>query len=186
MKTTDLTPLKNELSLKAKNGIDFIFSAALVWFAISFIWSLDYTSYNKAILAFMIGGTMLPLALGLSKVLKTNWKVKHNPLQPLGLWLNFAQLFYFPFLIFVLLVLPDYFIMAYAIITGAHFFPYAWLYRAKIYAITAGFISIGSFVLALNLANENMYYIPLFTAILLVITGISLVINLRKKEMASN
>ncbi len=180
MKNTNLIPLKNELSLKAKNGIDFILAASITWFAISYIWSLDYSSYNKSIFTFMVSGAMLPLAFVLSKLFKTNWKVKENQLQPLGLWLNFAQLFYFPFLIFVLLKQPDYFIMTYAIITGAHFFPYAWLYRAKIYAIMAGLISVGSFLMAINISQENMFYVPLFTAIMLIITGIALYANLQR------
>ena len=126
MQNRPLTELKKEIRLKAKGGVDFIFAATLVWMAVYFIWTLEYSAYNKSIFTFMIGAVLLPLALVLSKVLKTTWKIPDNPLQPLGLWLNFAQLIYFPFLIFVLLKSPDYFIMAYAIITGAHLIPYAW------------------------------------------------------------
>ena len=125
MEQHSLSKLKLEIQLQAKNGIDFILSAGILWLIISFLWTLNYTSYNKSILTFMVGAILLPLAFGLSKILKTNWKVKDNPLQPLGLWLNFAQLIYFPFLIFVLIKYPNYFIMAYAIITGAHLFHYA-------------------------------------------------------------
>ena len=71
-----------------------------------------------------------------------------------GLWLNFAQLFYFPFLVFILLAYPEYFIMTYAIITGAHFFPYAWYYKSAPYAIMAGIISVGAMVLGLFLSPE--------------------------------
>ena len=97
MEQHSLSKLKLEIQLQAKNGIDFILSAGILWLIISFLWTLNYTSYNKSILTFMVGAILLPLAFGLSKILKTNWKVKDNPLQPLGLWLNFAQLIYFPF-----------------------------------------------------------------------------------------
>lgn len=167
MERKSLSKLKLEIQLQAKNGIDFILSAGIVWFAIYFIWTLDYTPYNKSILTFMVGAILLPLAFGLSKLLKTNWKVKNNQLQPLGLWLNFAQLIYFPFLIFVLIKYPDYFIMTYAIITGAHLFPYAWFYDELGYAVIAILISVSSLFIALNVEPEKMWLVPLFTSIIL-------------------
>ena len=60
------------------------------------------------------------------------------------MWLNLAQLFYFPFLFFILRDNPTYFVMTYVIITGAHFFPYAWFYDEIGYAIFAGIISVGA------------------------------------------
>ncbi|WP_100615520.1 DUF7010 family protein [Confluentibacter citreus] len=180
MEKQDFKIMKSEIQLQAKNGIDFILSASVVWFAVYFVWTLDYTSYDKSILTFMVGAILLPLAFGLSKVLKTNWKVKNNPLDPLGLWLNFAQLIYFPFLIFILIKSPDYFIMAYAIITGAHLFPYAWLYDELGYAVTAIIMSVGSLLIALNIEPEKMWFIPLFTSIVFFLFAGWIFINLKK------
>lgn len=165
----NLLKLKLELAINAKKGADFILSACLVWLSISYLWQLSLSAYIKSVLTFIIGAFLLPLAFVFSKLLKTNWKVKNNPLQPLGLWLNFAQLFYFPFLIFVLLKNPEYFIMTYAIITGAHLFPYAWFYDDNSYAIIAGVISALSLILGLNLSSEAMFYIPLSTAFILLV-----------------
>ena len=172
MKPKRLIDLKLEIQLQAKNGIDFILSGVILWLIISYIWTLDFSSYDKSIFTLMIGAILLPLAFGLSKLLKTNWKVKDNPLQPLGLWLNFAQLIYFPLLIFILIKFPDYFIMAYAIITGAHLFPYAWFYDQIGYAIVATLISIGSLLITLNITTENMWTIPIFTSTMLFILAI--------------
>lgn len=163
MKEKNLTELKTEIQLQAKNGIDFILSAGILWLIIFYIWTLEYTSYSKSILTFMFGAVLLPLAFGLSKAFKTNWKVKNNLLQPLGLWLNFAQLIYFPFLIFILIKHPDYFIMAYAIITGPHLFPYAWFYDEIGYAVSAILISVGTLIITLNVGVEEIWIIPLFT-----------------------
>src|SRR6478609_4677466 len=152
--------LRIELSLKAKNGIDFILAASLVWLAISYVWTLEYSPYNKSVITFIVGSFMFPLAILFSKILKTSWTIKTNPLQPLGLWLNFAQLFYFPFLIFTLIKMPDHFVMVYAIITGAHFFPYSWFYKTSLFAIFAGLISLGSLTIGLTVPTEKMYFIP--------------------------
>jgi hypothetical protein len=189
MKPNKLKDLKLEIQLQAKNGIDFILSAGILWLIISYIWTLDFSSYNKSIFTFMIGAILLPLAFGLSKILKTNWKVKDNPLQPLGLWLNFAQLIYFPFLIFILIKYPDYFIMAYAIITGAHLFPYAWFYDEIGYAIMAIIISVGALLITLNITVENIWTIPLFTSAMLFLLAVWILLKvnaLNKKTLPNN
>lgn len=165
--------LRLELSVKAKNGLDFIVAASLVWAAIAVVWLLPGTATHKSFITFFVGALTLPLAWGLSKVFGTTWTLPHNPLQPLGLWLNFAQLFYFPFLIFIFSAHPAYFIMTYGIITGAHFFPYAWFYNAPAYAAMAGVISVGSLVIGLRTAVAAPYWVPLFiVGTLLVLAGL--------------
>ena len=177
--------LRNELSIKSKNGVDFTFAASIIWLAITYIWTLKFTSYDKSVLTFIVGGLMLPLAFLMSKIFKTTWTNKENPLQPLGLWLNFAQLFYFPFLIFTLLKMPDHFVMVFVIITGGHFFPYAWLYKANWFAISAGIIVVGALLLGLSLPTERVYLIPLFMSISLVVLTILLYFDFRNKSSLS-
>ena len=173
--------LRVELSVKSKNGLDFTLSASIIWLLIAFIWTLKGSSYDKSILTFIVGSLMLPLALLMSKVLKTVWTNKDNPLQPLGLWLNFAQLLYFPFLIFTLMKMPDYFAMVYVIITGAHFFPYAWFYKTNLYAIFAGIISFGALALGLLLPLEKTYLVPVFMSVSLAILTVLLYLDSKKK-----
>jgi len=165
--------LRLEIRTKAKMGVDFILAAGIVWFGIFIIWRFtENTSYEKSIFTFISGALLMPLAFGFSKILKTTWKIKNNPLEPLGLWLNFAQIIYFPFLVFVLIKYPDYFIMAYAIITGAHLFPYTWFYDETGYAVAAVIISVGSMLFALYLGPEQIFFIPVFTSIALLILGL--------------
>ncbi|WPP52681.1 DUF7010 family protein [Catalinimonas niigatensis] len=185
MNTADIETLKLELSLKAKNGLNFIIAASMVWLLISYVWTLPYSAYDKSIMTFIVGAIMLPLAWLLSKFMKTEWTVKGNPLQPLGLWLNFAQLFYFPFLILMLIKSPDYFVMTYVIITGAHFFPYAWYYDEKAYAIMAGVISFGALAIGLSVTAERMFIVPLFMGIALVILSVLLFLSYQRKRKLS-
>lgn len=186
MEQKNFAELKLEIQLQAKNGIDFILSAGILWLFISYIWILEYSAYNKSIFTFMVGAALLPLAFGLSKALNTNWKVANNPLQPLGLWLNFAQLIYFPFLIFILLKYPDYFIMAYAIITGAHLFPYAWFYDEMGYAVCAVLISVGALLITLNIDLENTWLVPLFTSVVLFLLTLWIFIRTRNPSQEAS
>ncbi|WP_207896012.1 DUF7010 family protein [Hymenobacter gummosus] len=138
-----------ELSAKAKNGFNFLLAGAFVWLLIAGIWLLPVGAGLKGLLTFCVGTLVLPLAYGLGRLLGAAWQVPDNPLQPLGLWLNLAQLFYFPVLVYAYMRAPQQFVMVYGIITGAHFFPYAWLYRTPAYAVGAGLIAVGCLVLAL-------------------------------------
>lgn len=174
MDTSTFDRLRLQLSVNAKNGIDFICSATVVWLLLAYIWTLPYSAYNKSVLTFIAGSITIPLAFALSKVFKTSWKTPGNPLEPLGLWLNFAQLFYFPVLVFMLLTNPTYFVMTYAIITGAHFFPYAWYYKSMAFAVMAGVIAVGAMLLGLTLASADMYLLPLAMAGALAVLAVLL------------
>ena len=187
MNKQDLKKLKLELAINAKSGIDFIISASVVWIIIAYIWTLPQEAFTKSIFTFYVGIAMLPLAFLLSKILKTKWTTKTNPLQPLGMWLNFAQLFHFPFLFFILRDNPDYFVMTYVIITGAHFFPYAWFYDEIGYAVFAGIISLGALLVAINVSTDHMYYVPFLMVGCLILLAVWLFIsNNRKKGMIVN
>lgn len=183
MDKRDLKKLKLELAINTKSGIDFIISAAIVWSIIAYIWTWPQEPFTQSIWTFHIGMIMLPLAYGLSIILKTKWTTKTNPLQPLAIWLNFAQLFYFPFLFFILKDNPDYFVMTYVIITGAHFFPYAWFYDEMGYAIAAGIIAVGALLVAINTPTQQMYYVPLFMVGCLTLLSFWLLIVNRRKRL---
>jgi hypothetical protein len=165
MTTEKLDELRNDLSIKSKNGIDFTLAASVIWLIIAYLWTLKFKAYDRSIFVFIAGAPLLPMAFLFSRLLRTNWKIADNPLQPLGLWLNFAQLFYFPFLIFTMIKMPEYFIMVYAIITGAHLFPYGWFYKTNWYSIFSGIIVIGALLIGLNISFEKMYFVAIFTSI---------------------
>lgn len=171
-----------ELSVRAKNGLNFIIGAAIVWSLIAVIWSLPYPVRQRALFTFFAPMPLLPLAFLFSKILKTEWIIADNPLAPLGLWLNFAQLFYFPFLIFAYMKHPEDFVMAYAIITGAHFFPYGWFYATKSYAVMAGIISVGATIIGLKAAPDQLFLIPAFVSAMLVVLAVWLFLDYRTNK----
>ncbi|TVQ85238.1 MAG: hypothetical protein EA393_13790 [Bacteroidetes bacterium] len=174
--------LKTNVQIKARNGIDFIIAAAIIWIVISFIWKFaDISSYQKSLFTFLVSMTLLPVAFALSKVLKTDWKSDNNPLSSLGLWLNFAQFAYFPFVLIALFRYPDYFIVAYAIIAGAHLFPYAWLYDEIGYAFASLLISFGSMVFVLFSGTSDMFMIPVFTAFILIGLAFRILFSLKNR-----
>lgn len=136
-------------------------AATICWGLIAIVWLLPGVPNQLALLTFFAVGPMMPLAWLFSKLLKTLWTVENNPLNPLGLWLNFAQLFYFPFVFIAFYKAPEQMPTALAIITGAHLFPYAWYYKTKAYAIMAGIISVGATVVG-SIADNSGFAVAIF------------------------
>lgn len=181
MLNTELDSLRTDLSIRAKNGVNFIIAASIIWFVVVLIWLMPYTAYTLSIFTFIAGSFMLPFAYVLGKWLNVEWEMKDNPLHKLGLWLNFAQLAYFPFLVFILLRSPEYFLMTYVIITGAHFLPFAWFYKEKAYAVMAFGIPWGAYFIAANRDAGQMYLVAGFMAVsLLIMSGWVLVTSMNR------
>jgi hypothetical protein len=77
MGQADFDRLRLELSVNAKNGVDFIVSATLVWTILGYIWTLPYSAYNRSVLTFIAGSLTIPLAFALSNIEK-RVKVRHG------------------------------------------------------------------------------------------------------------
>jgi len=174
--------LKLEIKLKAKNGVDFIIASSVIWFIIFGVWVYfdELSAYDKSLFSIIIAIALLPLTYLFSKIFKTNWTIKNNPLQPLRSWLNFSHLIYFPFLLLVLIKFPDYFIVAYAILFGAHLFPLSWFYGDFGYAFSAITISVGALLIAVYADPNKILYVPLLTTTVLLVLGVSIFIANRK------
>ena len=127
-------------------------------------------------------GLMFPLSVAISTFIKADWKLKDNPLGNIGLLLNIAQIIYFPILIWGIIKSPSEAIMLFAIITGAHFFPYGWFYNSIPYYVMAPVISIVIMVLGMNVNGKNLWLEPLTMAILLSLLVLWLYIDYRNKH----
>ncbi|KAB8137813.1 hypothetical protein F9U64_07705 [Gracilibacillus oryzae] len=177
----ELNKIRNELSVKGKNGMGFLLSAVVIWSIITIIFLQSLDIQQKNIFMLFSTGLMFPLSVAMSTLLKVEWKFTDIPLAKIGLYLNLAQIIYFPILIWAIIKSPNDAIMIFAIIIGAHFFPYGWLYNTKSYYVMAPVISVLILGLGLFLDGENLWLIPLSMAILLLILFILNYIDYKKK-----
>lgn len=159
-KILELYETRKELSVKGKNGIGFLLSAFVIWSIIIIIFLQSIETDHKNIYMLFSTGLMFPLSVGISTLIKADWKLKNNPLGNLGLFLNLAQLIYFPILFWGIIKSPDDAVVFFAIITGAHFFPYGWFYNAKPYYVMSPIISVVSMLLGLYLNGKLLWLIP--------------------------
>ncbi|MDL4843245.1 DUF7010 family protein [Aquibacillus rhizosphaerae] len=177
----ELSEMRNKLSVSGKNGIGFLLSAVVIWSIITVIFLQPIETYQKNIFMLFSTGLMFPLSIGISTLLKADWKFKDIPLGNLGMYLNVAQIIYFPILIWAIVKNPEVAVIFFAIIVGAHFFPYGWLYDAKAYYIMAPLISVIIMTVGLYLVEAKLWLIPLCMVVLFLILILLVYIDYKKK-----
>lgn len=177
----DLIEIKNDLSIRSKNGIPFLLSATIIWIVITVIYLQPFAMNQKNIYMLFSTGLMFPLSVMMSKMIKADWRSKDNSLGDLGLYLNLAQLMYFPLLFWAFAKSPNETILVFAVITGAHFFPYGWFYNTKAYYLMAPIISIMIMVIGWRVDTEDLWFIPLAMVFSLLILIAWLFLDYRNK-----
>lgn len=182
----DLNELRQDLALRNKNGLPFLLSAMTVWILITALFTLSLELRIQNIGMLMLTGIMFPLSVGLSTPLKTDWKSEGNPLAGLGLILNIAQFMYFPLVLWAFGVHPEAMLLVFAVITGAHLFPYGWIYRTKAYYILAPFMAVAATVIGWGANPSGQWLIPLTMVFLLAVLNVLLVLDYKAKTGLSS
>jgi len=81
---------------------------------------------------------------------------KENPLGQLGLIFTLNQMIYLLIVMWVFSAVPEKMIMVYAMVFGAHLFPYSWLYKSKGYTVVAISIPVISLILGCTLNGTTV------------------------------
>lgn len=175
---------KNGLAVSGKIGVPFIFSGGIIWLGITIIFLLPLDLYTKNILMLSITGFMFPLSILVSRVFKSEWKNKNNPFASLGFIFNIAQLMYFPIVFWAIANSPSFVITSFAVITGAHFFPYGWLYNSKSYYFVAPIIAISTTLIGVFVQVEQLWLVPL--AMVVFLFSLALLLFLEHQQRMKN
>ena len=172
-----LQELKADNIRKQKRGLHFIAASIFIWAAVSGIHISSLPIMSKNLFTFCCSTPLVPLAFLFSKILKIDFQNKENPLSGLGLLLSLNQMIYIVIAMWVYAAMPEKFLMVYAIIFGAHLFPYGWLYHSKTYYAFSVLIPI--IVLLLGIYAPT-FFIAVFMLITEIIFCIFLIIENKK------
>lgn len=173
--------LRDQYCIETKKGIGFILSATIFWVLMVPVFFFE-NSILRIICYFAGGACIFPLGLLISKLLKA-LDYSDKSLGALGMILNAVQFLYFPIVwgaIFYQIEALPWFL---AVISGAHLLSFGWLYRSKTYVISAIVISIGSAVIGIRFLSNTYLYIPIFQAVLFLVTSAFLGLELKKLKM---
>lgn len=164
----NITELRNQLSVRGKNGIPFLISGSIIWMMITVILLQPLDMFDKNIVTLFLTGLTFPVAQLISKLMKSDWRM-NDPLGMLGFYLNMAQFLYLPFLIWALYKSPEHMIWFFAIITGAHLFPFGWFYKARAYDMMAPIMVGVITVTGWNIHEKNLWILSSMMAVLILV-----------------
>jgi len=173
MNKEEMASAKKAYAVSQKRGAHFISASLIIWIFICVINFLDLTQYYINILSLYSSALLVPLALLFSKIYNIKFSDKDNPLNSAGLFFALNQMIYLLVVILVWMIKPEQMITAYAIVVGAHFLPYSWLYDSLTYKLVAILIPVLTFIFALA---HMTILIPM---LMVVSAAIMLVIFLR-------
>ena len=134
---------RDRLSLATRKGIGMPMAGLLFWIGVSVLVRV-FPQKTALVYSFALTGVVFPVGALLTKLAGGDLFAKSATFTPLGLQLAALQLFYWPILILVFNVAPNWTPFTMAVLFGSHFLPYTWLYRSRGYA----FLAIGIAILA--------------------------------------
>lgn len=170
MNKEEMSRAKKDYAASQKCGAHFISASLIIWIFICAVNLINLTQYYKNVLSLYSSALLVPFALLFSKIYKIKFSDKDNPLNSAGLFFALNQMIYLLVVILVWMIKPEQMITAYAIVVGAHFLPYSWLYDSLTYKLVAILVPVLTFLLALA---HMVIFIPMlmivFDVIMLVI-----------------
>ncbi|MGA8924366.1 MAG: hypothetical protein WB682_14605 [Candidatus Dormiibacterota bacterium] len=146
--TKTLAQLQVEIIKSAKRGYPILISGAAFFALIAALGRV--IPLHTLGLAWIFGMMVIfPLGGALGSLLNARVITTGNPLGNLGGLVAGTQAFFIPVFIVIYQFVPQYLPLAVGLLGGAHFLPYAWIYRSRAYV----FVTLGTCLSALVLGT---------------------------------
>ena len=155
--TPELDALRDRAILSSLAGFPFLLVFGIVWIAGGFLSYVVPDAFAPWIYV-AVGMPAMPVAILLEKRLGYVPAADPDPLLGLTLPLLFVQIVAFPAILIVWDAAPAYVPVAFAAIVGAHFLPYAWVYRTRMYVIVGVVVAVGPYLLAIVAGSKVLHY----------------------------
>jgi hypothetical protein len=140
-----LAEIQVEIIRSAKRGYPILISAAAFFALMAALGTV--VPLRTLGLAWIFGMMVIfPLGVALGGLLRARVITTDNPLGNLGGLVAGTQAFFIPVFIVIYQFVPQYLPLAVGLLGGAHFLPYAWIYRCRAYV----FVTVGTCLSALT------------------------------------
>ncbi|MGH7426809.1 MAG: DUF7010 family protein [Gemmatimonadales bacterium] len=149
--------LRQQAILASLAGFPFLLVFATVWIAagvLSYLVPREIAPWMYVLL----GMPATPIAIALERRLGYVRVTGPDPLLPLTLQILFVQIVAFPAILLVWNLAPAYVPVAFAAVVGAHFLPFQWVYRTRLYGILGIVVSVGPYILVVLFREDAMHY----------------------------
>ena len=167
---SELDALRQHAILSSLAGFPILLVFALAWIAAG---ALSYGVPPKVApwVSVFVGIPAMPIALVLERRVGYVPAAEPDPLLPLTLQILFVQVVAFPAILLVWDAAPPYVPVAFAAIVGAHFLPFQWVYRTRLYGYLGVVVAVGPFVLAVCFGKAAMHYTGFFVGVALFVAA---------------
>ncbi len=145
--------LRIEYAVEQKKGMPFIMASFVIWTIMLITFLTNFDIAIKNIIAMCCSALLMPVGMLFGKIIKVDIFSKECPLSSLSIVAALNQLLYLPIVLWAMYAVPDKMIMAYAIVVGAHFLTYYWIYFSPTYFYASIIIPIVSLVLGINFSQ---------------------------------
>lgn len=159
--TSEIDAARDHAILSSLAGFPFLLVFGLVWI-VAAIASYFVPGEIAPWIYVLLGMPATPVAIALERRMGYVPAAKPDPLLALTLQLLFVQLVAFPAILIVWDAAPEYLPVAFAAVVGAHFLPYQWVYRTKLYGILGVVVAVGPYVLAVLCGAKSLHYTGFF------------------------
>ena len=160
---SDLDVARANVTAASTGGAPFLiaFASTLGLTGVAALW-MDVRI--TALVTLFQGNVALPFAFWLERRLSDVRLADDNPLKPLSIQLATSQILALPAVLFVYSCAPAAVPAAMAGVGAAHFLPYAWLQRTRIFIGLAVAVALGPFALTVWLRGSAAPWVLLYLA----------------------
>jgi hypothetical protein len=160
----ELETIKRDLAVRTMRGLPMILAGCVLWLGFSIAGLLIPAGQWQSLIYLFGAGLLLPGGLAIGALIKVDLFAKGNPLGTLVGYLGGLQILFIPLMIASHFLMPEVVPWFLAILVGAHFLPFSWVYESRAYlfcslglvlagALTGFMFSASSFIVAPSLAT---------------------------------
>ncbi len=143
----DYGDIQKDLSVRTRKGISMFYVGTVYWLLLGLIGFIQMHPKLLGLIYLIGAGMIFPLGILVSKLMKIDLFANGNPLSTLGGVIGGMQLLFAPILIIIFMEKVEWLPFFVAVLTGAHFLPFAILYSSKaIFFLTFGVVGFTSVV----------------------------------------
>lgn len=161
---------RSDLALRTWRGANNILAGVILWSAFGVLGMVLPDSFPRALLYLFGAGVLWPLGLLVGSVLRVDLFARGNPLAGLTGVLGGMQILFAPLMVGAYFATPALVPWYLAVLVGAHFLPFAWLFGSRAYGFAAAALSLAGGLSGWLFPESTFVITPFAVAAVLLLT----------------
>jgi len=149
LRQATLAELRADVSARTGRGINAIVAGIGLWTVFAILGVLVHSEFVLALCYVFGSGLLFPLSLVVAKLMHLDTYAKGNPLGTLAGLTGAVQILFIPLMLGAVFLVPTAVPWFLAVLVGAHFLPFAWLFASRAYVVAAIAIPVAAGLIGL-------------------------------------